>query len=248
MLADSPLHYWRVAEAGGSLAHDIGSSTWHLASGTSQVAFVGYSGIAADGGSAYVDGGGGLYFAELSQRLPVPGSVEVWVWPFSSLQLQSFIHIDAGASSAIAYYNTDKHFHVNWGAVDSIGANPYTEQNWYHVVITHDGTTQKLYVNGTSEASAISSTSSSTAAAYYFGRNSPNSHFLSGWFCEAAIYTSALSSSRVSAHHAAQEYSGAPVWNASGLSAQTGVNPVANNSSSLTQVLANMYSTYQNSP
>ena len=63
------------------------------------------------------------------------------------------------------------------------------------------------------------------------------------------MYSGVLSGARVSAHYSAQEITQAPVYLGMGNSANNQYPPpAAGPVSTVNQILANMYSTYQNSP
>jgi len=75
---------------------------------------------------------------------------------------------------------------------------------WTYLVATYDGTTARLYVNGTLAASGAMSYAPNTAqplrAAAGATEGSPR-YFLPGTLDEVAVYGSALSATRVQAHY-----------------------------------------------
>ena len=74
----------------------------------------------------------------------------------------------------------------------------------YHVVGTFDGTTQRLYVNGTQVASAALSGSATTNGnALMIGSWDGSSEFFNGTIDEPAVYGAVLSATQVAAHYRA---------------------------------------------
>lgn len=91
-------------------------------------------------------------------------------------------------------------------SLDLSGGGPVTAGAWHHVVITYDGTTARLYVNGTE---AISGQPSGTPKVFVANPDGPfvigaRSDFAFPWAGvadEVALYTNALSASDVLAHY-----------------------------------------------
>lgn len=77
--------------------------------------------------------------------------------------------------------------------------------NWHHVAVTVNGTSATLYVDGVSRATATTSKSSYTlgTAAGYIGSANGTSEYFKGTMDEVAVYTTALTGTRISAHYAA---------------------------------------------
>jgi hypothetical protein len=88
----------------------------------------------------------------------------------------------------------------------------------YHVVGTFDGTTQRLYVNGTQVASAALSGAASTSTnPLFIGSWDGTQEFFNGTIDEAAVYGTVLSAAQVRAHYDAA--SAATIGAPSGLTA-----------------------------
>lgn len=75
--------------------------------------------------------------------------------------------------------------------------------NWHHVAVTVNGTAATLYVDGVSRATATTSKSSYVlgTAAGYIGSANGTSEYFKGTIDEPAIYTTALSGTRITAHY-----------------------------------------------
>jgi len=86
----------------------------------------------------------------------------------------------------------------------SIASSPIATNAWSHVVVSSDGTTTSLFVNGVvvAQTAAVAITADVAAQQLSYGARSD---FSAEWFAgsldEAAIYTHALSASRVLAHY-----------------------------------------------
>ncbi|HEV2582353.1 MAG TPA: LamG-like jellyroll fold domain-containing protein [Ktedonobacteraceae bacterium] len=141
-------------------------------------------------------------------------TLDVWLNPTTLPQTEAIAVMDgaesggiglgiaAGAqggsgSELVAYFPG-----VGW--VDSGYAFPAPRQ-WYHVVVTRDGTTVRFYVNG-AQTSATSALSPLTVASHFsagsgfdLSTNAPT-HFFTGAIDDVAVYASALGPAKVRAH------------------------------------------------
>ena len=87
----------------------------------------------------------------------------------------------------------------SWGTGVGPGATTLSPNRWYQIVMTADGTTQKLYVNGsldyTLNNSALASINSNVLsfATYHFG----SSNFMNCQMSQALIYNRALSATEI---------------------------------------------------
>ena len=76
---------------------------------------------------------------------------------------------------------------------------------WYHVVLTYDGATMRIYVNGALNASAASSLSMpDNTASLRLGMREGTAAFYAGRIDDVAIYDRALSAVEVQEHYAAR--------------------------------------------
>src|SRR5260370_3176513 len=73
---------------------------------------------------------------------------------------------------------------------------------WSHVAATYDGTTIRLYVDGTLVSSlAYAATPASNGVGFRIGRRWDSGSMLAGRIEEAAVYSGALSQSPIAAHY-----------------------------------------------
>lgn len=211
VLADSPAAYYRLAESSGTTAADssgnsrngtyVGSPTLGQTSGVGD----GSDSSVQFGASKYVDvasaswmtGGGGEF------------SAEAWVYPTSSSAIAIVGRHESGCTFDIQLSSLTVQFRwqvsgIGFVVLNSPGTIPTNA--WTHVVGTYDGTTRRLYLNGSEVANDVPG-----PTAYPSGNDlaigSLSNGFASQWFVgnidEVAIYPAALSSGRVAAHYAA---------------------------------------------
>ena len=151
----------------------------------------------------------GTKFDEMQQE----GSFSVWIKPdnagavgndiifdnsdYSSLNNGFGIRIsDPSGGKAICSYGI-------WGSTDSSISTSaiWTSSEWQHLVVTYDGTTGKIYRNGTLVKSGALTANSGTAtynARLGFSANG-NDHRFHGKMSQALVYNDALTSTEVTA-------------------------------------------------
>lgn len=213
VLADNPVHYWRCADAGGPILHDIGSFPKHMLGPNN---LLGYTGIANDGGSfvAYQ-----VQFYTVRENVPLtdPFSVEAWVWiseqtPGATYGIIEWDGVTAGTGVSMEI-RTDRKVQcfVNASAA-IVGTTILSTQTWHHLVVTYDRSSVRLYVDGVQDASlALTTATSANLHIGLGGKVNATAGVNFGFLCEGATYASALSAARVAAHYGAQETSQAPI-------------------------------------
>jgi PKD repeat protein/glucose/arabinose dehydrogenase len=215
VLADAPRAYWRLGEASGTSAADAsgnGRTGSYVASPTlgAPGALTGDSNTAVgfNGSSQYVNV---PYVAALN---PAQFTVEAWAYvtggqgTYRSL-VTSRDYSTNNARGYVIYAAQDNTWQLWNGAGSGWGiayGPPVTLNQWTHLVGTYDGTTMRLYVNGTLVASTPSGFVQNTQRPLWIatGRTeSTPTFYLPGRVDEVAIYGSALAEARVQAHYAA---------------------------------------------
>jgi len=203
--AEGPSSYWRLAESpaarpvdvAGRLSNSSEPSGARAASGLlSNDANGAYS---LDGTGWAVDPGDVYDFAGTA-----PFSFEAWVRPDrvdATLRRVANKQSSDGLNGWLVYYTSSA-----W-KFERIGAGTYNTLQWatpptagtkYHVAVTYDGTTMRLYVNGVERASRASSVSIvNHSSPLRIGR------YVSGTIDEPTVYSRALSATEIAAHWAA---------------------------------------------
>ncbi|MSR71450.1 MAG: LamG domain-containing protein [Candidatus Taylorbacteria bacterium] len=113
-----------------------------------------------DGGSDYVNTGAGLDFA--SATFSSGFTIAAWVNPTITPASKKAIFSSAFGTSGdqwqtYVWYNTDTTFGTaqrSAAAQNDFSGAAHVAGRWYHVTVTWDGTTTRLYVNGVQENSA----------------------------------------------------------------------------------------------
>jgi hypothetical protein len=219
VLADNPVHYWRMADPGGGIAHDVGSSPLHLhglGSAISQP--LGYSGPISDGGSMdlCLDG----QYANTGNPITItvnPFTVEMWYWNWQALAATRLL-IQIQSANQIALFHDATLWRWLYNGVQSTSNFHFTSQIWHHLVGTYDGANAKLYVDSTPAAPAAVAPQAAVSTIMELSANAAlGVVWGGGFFAEVAIYATALSQTRVSAHYVAADQQGqAPINLASG--------------------------------
>lgn len=210
--------YWRMDETSGTTAYDSGPGA---ATGT----FTSASMLKANGALTSSSRPAVRFTASSSQVLAAttndnfagtsPFTVEMWVKPAS---LSASIY-----SRLISYEQTDGNGRQGWtvlidpaasqavfqrwsnGTSNSVQAGTsFVVGTWTYVVATYDGSTMRLYLNGSSVASQSSSQSIATFATSLRVGNSYSNSAFDGILDEVAVYNVALSGATIAAHYAAR--------------------------------------------
>jgi large repetitive protein len=242
VIADSPVHYWRMADPGGGLAHDIGSAPIHLHGlGTAISQPLGYSGPISDGGSMdlCLDG----QYANTGNPITIAVSafsIEMWYWNWQRLSSLGLL-MQVQPTNQIALYRNGTGWQFLYNSASVISTTHYTSQAWHHIVATYDGTNMRLYVDALAAGPTAIAPQSSIATLMELGANQALSgNWGNGFFAEVAIYSVALSPTQVTNHFIAADQSAqSPINNASAA--------VAPPYTSLqNEILAAVRKTYQN--
>jgi hypothetical protein len=206
-MADSPLAYWRLGEASGTVAAD--QKTAH--NGT-----YAFGPSLGQPGALFSDPATSVGFNGTTQYVQAPSdpsvnptrfSVEVWAYPtggagtyrgvMSSRQYPQGWNLYLGDDSSWEFW-------VNSGSgMTAVFGGTGTLNAWHHIVGTYDGATARLYVNGVAAGSG-------TAAAYQaqtgnpitIGQSEPDTNlYFPGRLQEAAVYGTTLTAAQIQSHY-----------------------------------------------
>jgi hypothetical protein len=212
VMSDAPLGYWRLDESTGTTAVDRSGNGWN-GSYTGGPTLRRPGALAADPSTALgLDGADdGMTAPDRNDFLGLsPFSIEAWVNPSTLGPSGDYNTVlrKYGGSGYWVWLNPDYGVgfeRMSTGAIDQLrtGALPLTG-SWHHIVATFDGATMRIYVDGTERVSRASNQSiTDTAATLQFGYYpSWVNGSLAGSIDELAVYGTALSAARVSAHYA----------------------------------------------
>ena len=214
VMADQPVAYWRLDEPPGS------GTAWDLAGGYNGV-YVGAM-LLGQPGALAGDPDTAAGFSDDAMQVDVPfnaainpGQFTVELWANDSgvnfglyrAPLTSYAYYpDAG----IAFYGTPNNQWQFWSGEGStnwdVMSGPAVQANaWTHLAATYDGTTKRFFVNG---VQVNSSTAPFVANAVDMtkmgvgGYGSSTTYFFDGGLDEVAVYNTALSPARITAHYA----------------------------------------------
>lgn len=211
--ADSPTDYWRLGESSGTQATNQ-QNTRHGTYINSPT--LGVAGPLADGNTAVTLNGTDEYITvadNAAYDFTGNFSFEVWIkWSGVNGTFGDYI-ISKGSQVPALWLDTNEFLTLSQTDVgDVVKANTaITDTNWHHVVVTWNGTTGKIYLDGmdvsgstTSRTFVANSTNLVIGAKYPFGADSP----FHGSVDEVAIYNTALTSTRALAHYNARNNTG----------------------------------------
>ncbi len=210
--ADSPIRYCRLDEASGGLAYDSANYLNGTTHGSPTQGTTGL--LTGDTDTAYTFASASSQYISFSSAGVAtanhPWSLEAWIKTPSSFSAQMMvvafglsgtnheeaqIYLDATGKAYAGTYGGDT-------AGYALAANTV-----YSLVATWDGTTLTLYVNGVSRETATPGAMTIPGSGIYttIGATAASSPtlFFNGVIDEVAIYTTALSSTRVAAHYTA---------------------------------------------
>jgi PKD repeat protein len=216
VLADSPLAYWRLGEASGTSAADSSGSN---RTGTYlNTPTLGQPGaLAGDANTAVAFNGSDEYVnVPYSAALnPAQFTAEAWAYvtggqgTYRSV-VTSRDYSPGNARGYILYAAADNTWQLWTGGGEwSVVYGPAVALNtWTHLVATYDGSTARLYVNGTLAASSAAGYLQNALRPLRIASGATDltapQYYLPGRADEVAVYGSALSATRVQAHYAAR--------------------------------------------
>jgi hypothetical protein len=205
VLADSPVGYWRMGEASGSVLDSIGSNHGTATGTTRDV--TGALTTAQDDGAITFNGTSDK--VRMGDVLDQTGAVsyELWVKRANTTGALQYL-MNKGAGQPNIVLKADHYITVGEENVDLVLSSTaiLNDTNWHHIVFTWTGAAAvdaaKLYVDGVNvgvhqNTATIAGNSSSLS----FGAAYVDALYFAGTIDEAAIYNSVLSPARVLAHY-----------------------------------------------
>lgn len=215
VLADTPYIYYRLGEQVGASAQDSSGN----AIGTTTQGGVTYGVPGLVQGDTAASFNSGLIYSNAVGSLASP-SVTVEFLIKTTATNTSIVRNDFNESSRVWGLSTNPNGTVNWFIINggsvgqAAGVKNICDGFAHHVVVTCDGTTTKIYVDGLLDSSTVTNTAIPQLAGQ---RLEIGAHYLGGSLFqpttgvldEVAYYKSILSAARVAAHYAAVASGGA---------------------------------------
>lgn len=215
VLADSPLVYWRFGDASGTVAADSSGNSRDGAYGNGPT--LGAAGLLTGDSDTAVTFNGSNQFANIagaSWMNTADYSIECWFKTGALAAQRVLVSRDDGATKiwdVLLSTSGNVQMNIFNGPTAQTVTSPaaYADNVIHHVVCTLSGTTATVYVDGVQvgQGTGIASNSSTTQQISVARRNN-GTLFYDGTVDEFAYYGTALSSSRVAAHHTAGTTSG----------------------------------------
>ena len=195
MLSDSPAGYWRLGEASGTTAADSAASNPGTYTNAPQLGAASLIGSDTANKAVRFDG--------VNDHVAIPNSgslsptarvsLEAWIKPAALPGTGSFATIASKREAYALQFNGPRlEFTIMQGGVRRRAQAPVgaiqTGQT-YHVAGTYDGTTSRLYINGT-EVAALPLTGAigTTSAGLNIGSWTGGNEFLNGTVDDVAVY------------------------------------------------------------
>lgn len=212
VLADSPRGHWRLGESSGTFADSSGNA--HTATGVGGVTYSATGALPHEGDAAVTLNGSTGYLQVTDHADLDLGDVftlECWV-KRSAIGTNDAI-FSKGTNAYFLFIDAGNFVQLQKQSVSNVAASTVLitdTTTWHYVVASKTGATVKLYVDAVECTGAVTNaTFADTATDLFLGATSglDAAYMFSGSVDEIAVYPTALSAARVSAHYAAAGYS-----------------------------------------
>lgn len=222
VMADKPYAYYRLAETSGTTAADASGNGRNGTYSSTGVSHTGNGGPCSDTPAVTTLNGSGMI--STSQRIAAPGPTtfteEIW-FRTTDYRGGSLIGYAATPTGTPTQYDRQLYltnsaqlvFGVYTGSVKTImSAQSYNDGAWHLATAALSSAGMKLYVDGHQVAADASVTTAESAAGYWrIGSSNfsgwpsaPTSQGFIGTVSGAAVYSTALSAARITAHYDAR--------------------------------------------
>jgi hypothetical protein len=212
ILADTPLFYYRMDQTSGNFTDSSGHGYTGTVTGTPTYSQTG----ALSGDSDTCAKFPGSAYVTVASGATVSTAVTLECWIKSSGTISAYnrfldngypINDHKGIEVMVAPPADGSMGYVNLGLGTSytgtnFGTGVFVTNTWYYLVVTYDGTTLKIYLNGSLNTS-MTQTGCNVANVtnFHIASDSSGSQDFAGWLDEVAVYSYALSSSQVTTHY-----------------------------------------------
>lgn len=215
VLADSPLLYWRLGESSGTTAADAsgnGRTGTYSGSPTLGVASLQASdsdtAVTFDGINDVVSGAAPATTSAFTIEFLIKGNGSLTAgnmlahrYPSTSGQRIFYVAIGSGGSSGKVEFSVRNNAATEASAFGATILGSTTR----HIACTYDGTTSRIYVNGTLDGSStvVTGVLANVAPSLEIAARTAAPVYTQATFDEVALYNTALSGARIAAHVAA---------------------------------------------
>jgi signal peptidase I len=221
VLTDTPVLYWRLGEASGTTAANTASSgptgTYYSSPTLAQPSALS-SEIVNKSISTTT---GGFVTATTTTTAPTQFTIEAWIKTTTTAGGRIFGFGNGGTTTLST--TPDRQLYLsptgkavaglrNANLVKTVATSPlsYNDGQWHHLAATYNGTILRLYVDGAQVASTTT-TATATFTGYWRAAQenltgwptAPSGNSYAGGLDELAVYATALSATRISAHYTA---------------------------------------------
>ena len=197
--------YWRLGELAGTTSKDETSATTGDLLGRYVLGQPGVLGPLRNTAASF--DGVGAELAIAGSALGANGTIEGWFrWRSGRTVLRDNTGPSRGWMPALAGGTDQAFLTYRVGGPTINTGDPISlvrDGEWHHIVVTKNGSTATLYVDGTQEHSTADATDAGDPAAnpWHLMRNGTNDAYSAGEADELALYTRALSEAEVDAHY-----------------------------------------------
>ena len=216
VLGDSPQAYYRMGESAGTTMTDSSGNGYH---GVYVNPTFGQAGaLLADADTA-----GSLNFAGATKYMHIPAAalqgaysaLSIELWMNTTQAAGDYVSLvergNATANGGFGLLLTTSPYAINWNIFTSTGiknlqsvASGLNNGQWHYIVGTWDGSTLRVYIDGTlSNSGATTGTLGALALSPHFGVRVGGTLSYTGSLDEVAFYTSALSATQIAQRYAA---------------------------------------------
>lgn len=220
VLADSPLHYWRLADPGGGIANDLIVPQRALLGQVGTIwpyPVLGYSGPIRDGGSAELGNTAAFNTGGVLIQQAATISIEAWFWYAQTIgATQILVAWDYDTTGLGLGLNSNSGAQL-WGSAANLSQlAALSIQTWHHLVGTWGPAGENLYVDGVLVLANAAVSTRSANLTVWLGRTRLGGQVFNGWISEVALYSGILPAGRVAAHYANADNLAPPVFSAAG--------------------------------
>lgn len=213
VLADSPLLYWRLGESSGTTAVDAsGNSRNGTYNGGPTLGVTGL--LTGDSNTAVTFDGVNDYVTGAAPATTSAFTIEFWFkgsasggqllmtrYPSTSGQRLFYVGVGSGGAAGKVEFAVKN----NAGVEASVFGATLIGAGARHIVCTYDGSASRIYLNGSLDGTSTTVTGAlaSVSPALEVAARTASPTFMAGTFDEVALYNTALSGARISAHYSA---------------------------------------------